>query len=231
MTGLRANNLRLPQNHLAERLQVWSGADFDLAHCPVRGVLDRLGDKWTTLIVVVLSQRPHRFSEIRRAVPDISKRMLTQTLRDLERDGMILRRVFPTKPPSVEYRLTELGESLLRPADHADCLGRNQPIQYFEGSEGVRFGQSLARLIFIFAPESTPEPGLAKSAEIAIFRAVCNRTSHNGPLIRSVFESGPRPGPALFYYLNGPETARDPGRHSRIPADKTRMQFRSLSAS
>ena len=115
MTGLRANNLRLPQNHLAERLRVWSGADFDLAHCPVRGVLDRLGDKWTTLIVVVLSQRPHRFSEIRRAVPDISKRMLTQTLRDLERDGMILRRVFPTKPPSVEYRLTELGESLLDP--------------------------------------------------------------------------------------------------------------------
>jgi DNA-binding HxlR family transcriptional regulator len=54
-------------------------------------------------------------SEIRRAIPDISKRMLTQTLRDLERDGLIARRVFPTKPPSVEYRLTELGESLLAP--------------------------------------------------------------------------------------------------------------------
>jgi DNA-binding HxlR family transcriptional regulator len=83
--------------------------------CPVRGILDRLGDKWTTLIVVVLSQRPHRFSEIRRAIPDISKRMLTQTLRDLERDGMIARRVFPTSPPSVEYRMTKLGESLLVP--------------------------------------------------------------------------------------------------------------------
>ncbi|MCF4164061.1 helix-turn-helix transcriptional regulator [Zavarzinia compransoris] len=83
--------------------------------CPVRGVLDHLGDKWTTLIVIVLALRPHRFSEIRRAIPDISKRMLTQTLRDLERDGLIARRVFPTKPPSVEYSLTALGQSLLEP--------------------------------------------------------------------------------------------------------------------
>lgn len=115
MTGLRANNLHLAHQGLAERLRIWSTADFDLALCPVRGILDRLGDKWTTLIVIVLSQRPHRFSEIRRAIPDISKRMLTQTLRDLERDGLVSRRVFPTKPPSVEYRMTELGESLLEP--------------------------------------------------------------------------------------------------------------------
>ncbi len=115
MTGLRANNLRSAQKDLGERLQAWSKAAFDLSRCPVRGVLDRLGDKWTTLIVIILSQRPHRFSEIGRAIPDISKRMLTQTLRDLERDGLISRRVFPTKPPSVEYRLTELGESLLAP--------------------------------------------------------------------------------------------------------------------
>jgi DNA-binding HxlR family transcriptional regulator len=99
------------------RWQVWSSAASGLAPCPVRGILDRLGDKWTTLIVIVLSQRPHRFSEVRRAIPDISKRMLTQTLRDLERDGLIARRVFPTKPPSVEYRLTALGESLLEPLD------------------------------------------------------------------------------------------------------------------
>lgn len=115
MTGLRAGNRASPQQRLGERLEAWSGAAFDAARCPVRGVLDHLGDKWTTLIVIVLSQRPHRFSEVRRAVPDISKRMLTQTLRDLERDGLIARRVFPTKPPSVEYRLTPLGESLLDP--------------------------------------------------------------------------------------------------------------------
>lgn len=115
MTGLRADNLEPTRQGLAERFQRWSGSDFDLTLCPVRGVMDRLGDKWTTLIVLALTQRAHRFSEIRRAIPDISKRMLTQSLRELERDGLIARRVFPTKPPSVDYRLTDLGESLLEP--------------------------------------------------------------------------------------------------------------------
>ncbi|MDP3857366.1 MAG: helix-turn-helix domain-containing protein [Stagnimonas sp.] len=115
MTGLLAGNRQQARQRLAERFRVWSEGEFDAARCPVRGVLDRLGDKWTTLIVIALAQRPHRFGEVRRAVPDISKRMLTQSLRDLERDGLIERRVFPTKPPSVEYRLTELGESLLEP--------------------------------------------------------------------------------------------------------------------
>ena len=81
--------------------------------CPVRDVLDVVGDKWTTLILMALAAGPLRFSAVRRAVPDISKRMLTQTLRSLERDGMISRHVFATKPPSVEYRLSPLGESLL----------------------------------------------------------------------------------------------------------------------
>jgi DNA-binding HxlR family transcriptional regulator len=115
VTGLRAHNLRLAHEHLAGRFEAWSRMEFDAARCPVRGILDHLGDKWTMLIVIVLALKPHRFSEIRRAIPDISKRMLTQTLRDLERDGLIARRVFPTKPPSVDYRLTELGESLLEP--------------------------------------------------------------------------------------------------------------------
>jgi DNA-binding HxlR family transcriptional regulator len=64
---------------------------------------------------MTLATRPQRFSELHRAVRDISKRMLTQTLRDLERDGLITRHVFPTKPPSVEYRLSPLGRSLLEP--------------------------------------------------------------------------------------------------------------------
>ncbi|MGB6987548.1 MAG: helix-turn-helix domain-containing protein [Candidatus Aquilonibacter sp.] len=81
--------------------------------CPTRDLLDSIGDKWSTLILMSLAAEPLRFSAVRRAVPDISKRMLTQTLRSLERDGMISRHVFPTKPPSVEYSLTELGESLL----------------------------------------------------------------------------------------------------------------------
>jgi DNA-binding HxlR family transcriptional regulator len=83
--------------------------------CPVRDVLDRIGDKWSTLILGTLAAGPRRFSAVQRAIPDISKRMLTQTLRDLERDGLIARTVFPTKPPSVEYRLTPLGATILEP--------------------------------------------------------------------------------------------------------------------
>lgn len=86
--------------------------------CPVRDVLDQIGDKWSTLILLILGERSHRFGELRRAVPDISQRMLTQTLRDLQRDGLISRHVHPTVPPSVEYRLTPLGQSLLEPLSH-----------------------------------------------------------------------------------------------------------------
>ena len=84
-----------------------------ILNCPVRDVLDQIGDKWSTLLLMTLGERPHRFGELRRAVPDISQRMLTQTLRDLQRDGLISRHVYPTVPPSVEYRLTPLGQSFL----------------------------------------------------------------------------------------------------------------------
>lgn len=100
---------------LLAQMARWADVPFNPGHCPVRTVLHQLGDKWTTLVVLALAQRPHRFSELRRAIPDVSKRMLTQSLRDLERDGLAAREVFPTNPPSVEYRLTELGESLLDP--------------------------------------------------------------------------------------------------------------------
>ena len=94
-------------------------------HCPVRDVLDCIGDKWSILMIMTLATRPQRFSELHRAVRDISKRMLTQTLRDLERDGLITRHVFPTKPPSVEYGLSPLGRSLLEPmAGHIDWADR-----------------------------------------------------------------------------------------------------------
>ena len=83
--------------------------------CPIRGVLDRIGDKWSFLLILKLAQHPHRFGELRREVDDISQRMLTQTLRSLQRDGLISRTVFPTTPPSVEYSLTDLGQSLLEP--------------------------------------------------------------------------------------------------------------------
>lgn len=102
-------------NDLADTFAQWQQAGLDPARCPVRDVLDRIGDKWTTLVLMALAGGPLRFSALGRAVPDISKRMLTQTLRDLERDGFITRHVFPTKPPSVEYRMAELGRSMLAP--------------------------------------------------------------------------------------------------------------------
>jgi len=91
------------------------GHDINPAECPVRDVLDRIGDKWSMLILFALATEPHRFSALQRAVGDISKRMLTQSLRLLERDGVVQRTVYPTKPPSVEYRLTDLGVSVLGP--------------------------------------------------------------------------------------------------------------------
>jgi DNA-binding HxlR family transcriptional regulator len=99
-------------------LKAYVQEDGALGNCPIRGVLDRIGDKWSTLLVLTLAERPHRFGELRRAVPDISQRMLTQTLRELQCDGLISRKVHPTTPPSVEYALTPLGRSLLEPLFH-----------------------------------------------------------------------------------------------------------------
>jgi DNA-binding HxlR family transcriptional regulator len=98
-----------------ERFSQYPLDESQTVHCPVRDVLDRIGDKWSMLMIMTLAMRPQRFSELHRSIRDISKRMLTQTLRDLERDGLITRHVFPTKPPSVEYRLAPLGQSLLDP--------------------------------------------------------------------------------------------------------------------
>ena len=81
----------------------------------VSEILARVGDKWTVLVVGVLGDGPKRFSEIRRALGSISQRMLTLTLRGLERDGLVTRTVFPTIPPRVDYELTKLGRSLLKP--------------------------------------------------------------------------------------------------------------------
>ena len=82
--------------------------------CPVRDVLDRIGDQWSVLVILLLGEQgPYRFNALKRAIGDISQRMLAVTLRHLERDGLISRTVFPTNPPQVEYALTELGRSLL----------------------------------------------------------------------------------------------------------------------
>ena len=94
-----------------------TGCAFDVyaAACPSRQALDRIADRWTTLIIGQLAERPHRFGELRRAIDGISQKMLTQTLRGLERDGLVSRRVLTTTPVAVEYALTPLGETLIGP--------------------------------------------------------------------------------------------------------------------
>lgn len=81
----------------------------------VREVLDRVGDKWSVLVIALLGERGHRFSELKRSIEGISQRMLTLTLRQLERDGLVSRTVHATVPPRVDYALTPLGESVLEP--------------------------------------------------------------------------------------------------------------------
>ena len=84
----------------------------DHPDCGIRDVLDRVGDKWSVLVVVELASGPRRFRELQRAIHGISQRMLTLTVRRLERDGLVTRTVYPTVPAQVDYRLTETGASL-----------------------------------------------------------------------------------------------------------------------
>jgi len=85
------------------------------AGCPTRRILDRIGDRWTVLVIGVLGHGEVRFSELRRRVEGISQKMLTQTLRGLERDGLVRRTVHPEVPVRVEYALTEAGRTLQEP--------------------------------------------------------------------------------------------------------------------
>jgi DNA-binding HxlR family transcriptional regulator len=91
-------------------------ADRDPQVCgAISDMLARIGDKWSLLIVSTLGERPMRFNELRRAINDISQKMLSSTLKVLERDGLVERIVTPTAPPQVEYRLSDLGRDLQRP--------------------------------------------------------------------------------------------------------------------
>lgn len=83
--------------------------------CPSRLVLDRIADKWTALIIQNLASGTQRYSELQRNIGEISQKMLTQTLRSLERDGLVQRKVYPVVPPKVEYALTKLGRTLIEP--------------------------------------------------------------------------------------------------------------------
>lgn len=91
-------------------------ANHSVSSCQrVAPILARIGDKWSVLIVMILSEQPRRFNELKRSIGGISQRMLTLTLRGLERDGLVTRTVFPSIPPRVDYALTDLGRSLFVP--------------------------------------------------------------------------------------------------------------------
>jgi DNA-binding HxlR family transcriptional regulator len=87
--------------------------DAFLVGCPSRELFDRISDKWVGLILTALGRRTHRYGELGRVVTGVSQKMLTQTLRNLERDGLVSRAVTPSVPPRVDYTLTPLGHSLL----------------------------------------------------------------------------------------------------------------------
>jgi DNA-binding HxlR family transcriptional regulator len=88
---------------------------FDAECAATREILSLVGDKWSVLVVVVIGDETKRFSELKRTIEGISQRMLTLTLRGLEREGLVARKVYPTVPPRVEYTLTALGRTLLEP--------------------------------------------------------------------------------------------------------------------
>ena len=115
----------------------------------MRDVLERVGDKWNILLIMTLARRPQRFSGLHRAIREISKRTLTQALRDSERDGLITRHVFPTKPPSVEY---------VDAAEHGVLLPQGLPAVH--GHTGHRHG---GRLIALFL---APKVELAASSRL-----------------------------------------------------------------
>jgi DNA-binding HxlR family transcriptional regulator len=106
----------------------------DSVGAQVRGLLDRIGDKWSLLILGTLQAGPQRFTILLRGIDGISQRMLTLTLRHLERDGLVRREVYAVVPPKVEYELTDLGHTLLRPVlelvawslEHADEIDENR---------------------------------------------------------------------------------------------------------
>jgi DNA-binding HxlR family transcriptional regulator len=96
-------------------LRVTANSYADAQACPLRDVLDMPGGKWTFIVLAVLEDGPVRFNQIKILIGDISQRVLTSKLRDLERDGYVARNIFPTSPPRVEYSLTQLGRSALGP--------------------------------------------------------------------------------------------------------------------
>jgi len=120
----------------AQLERLCSGGSGRAGGTAIRDLMERLGDKWTLLVVGMLEAGPVRYSDLKRLVPGISQRMLTLTLKKLERDGLVSRRSYPEIPPRVEYALTELGGTLIPPvlafagwaSEHASAIERNREL-------------------------------------------------------------------------------------------------------
>lgn len=109
--GLEERRMQDAEDALARMRD--TAAEVDAPSCPIRNVVANLGSKWVLLVVILLAEKPFRFNQLRRSLPDISQRVLTATLRSLTRDGIVTRTVYPTRPPSVEYALTPAGCAFL----------------------------------------------------------------------------------------------------------------------
>jgi len=135
-------------------VQTCERADAYLRTCPSRTVLDVLGSKWVALVVPTLRTGPMRFGALRRRLDGITQKTLTQTLRNLERDGLVARTVHPTSPPSVEYGLTELGHSASDLLEQMRVWAETHLTHVLDarrryvgdGPEPVAFGRSTDRL-------------------------------------------------------------------------------------
>ncbi len=115
----------------------------------VARVLARIGDKWSVLVIMMLAERPLRFNELRRVIGGISQRMLTLTLRGLERDGLVTRHLTPIIPPRVDYQLTELGRSLCEPVSAL-------------GAWAQRHGAAIERAQMLFDRKSAATAAVAR---------------------------------------------------------------------
>ena len=139
-----------------KRLPTTNGGELPLGEAckseeaiEVRHLLDRIGDKWSLLVIALLGRGTRRFSELRREIDDISQRMLTLTLRHLERDGLVERTVYPVVPPRVEYRLTPLGATLL---DTIQALvtwttGHREEIAAARAAYDARAGEGVSAVV------------------------------------------------------------------------------------
>ena len=107
-----------------------------VAECPSRQVLDALSDKWVTLVLTALADAPRRYSELSRTIAGVSQKMLTQTLRTLERDGLVTRTVTASVPVRVDYALTPLGLSLLEPIKHVKAWAERHVPEVLEAQRG-----------------------------------------------------------------------------------------------